>query len=432
MLLIYTHKITNRVSYIFELMIGDLLGLEYKLTSKKNQFNSFEGPKFSYTQNPLGDELFIEASTILFERGIEGHTLSSAEYEGNIVFFMALSKASALPFDPFAASFYFVSRYEEYLPYVKDKYSRFEASKSLAYEKGFLQKPVVNIWTNIVGSLLKKNFTRFRIPKKEFTFVPTIDLDAAWTFQAKGLVRSAGGYLKSIAQLNLKDIGLRTRVLAGMAKDPYDTYDLQLSLQAKYELKAIYFILFADYAHNDKNIHINSRKYHVLIKSLADYSEVGIHSSYGSSFEHGKLKIELDRLSGVLNHEITKCRQHYLRLNMPLTYRNFLDNGILEDYSMGFTAQQGFRAGISDSFYFYDLDLDTPTKLRVHPFAFSETLGTQGKPKARMEKILQIISEVKAVNGTLIGAWDNASLSSYHGRGNWRMNYEKIIKFALE
>ena len=40
-------------------------------------------------------------------------------------------------FDVFSASFYLVSRYEEYLPYVKDMYERFQAENSLAYKHNF-------------------------------------------------------------------------------------------------------------------------------------------------------------------------------------------------------------------------------------------------------------------------------------------------------
>jgi len=430
--LIYTHKITNRVRYIFQLLLQDQLGLEYKVTLKKGEFKSYSGPKFSYTSQPLDDELFIAASELLFERGIEGHALSFINFEENKAFFPSVNRASAFPFDPFAASFYLVSRYEEYLPYVKDKYSRFEASKSTAHDKGFLQKPLVNIWALKLGEVLKKHFRGLQIRERRFKFQPTIDINAAWVFQSKGLVRSVGGYLKTLPRFDVKDMWYRTRVLTKIVSDPYDTYRLQLTLHNKYELRPIYFVLFADYGQNDKNIHVNNRNYQILIKSLADYADVGIHSSFGSTFEHWRLKTEIDRLSDVLKREILKCRQHFLRLNIPLTYRNLINMGIREDYSMGFSAQQGFRAGIADPFYFYDLDLDAPTKLRVHPFAFSETVGTEGSDEERMKNIAEVIREVKAVNGTLTGAWDNASLSGYHRRGNWMSLYEKIIKFALE
>ncbi len=42
------------------------------------------------------------------------------------------------PFDIFAASFYLLSRYEEYLPHEKDMYGRYAHTNSLAFREHFL------------------------------------------------------------------------------------------------------------------------------------------------------------------------------------------------------------------------------------------------------------------------------------------------------
>ena len=66
-------------------------------------------------------------------------------FEDVPIFFIS-NNNSDLPFDPFAASFYLISRYEEYLPCVKDQHDRYPATNSLAYQEGFLQQPVVDKW----------------------------------------------------------------------------------------------------------------------------------------------------------------------------------------------------------------------------------------------------------------------------------------------
>ena len=43
--------------------------------------------------------------------------------------FFEQTENSALPFDVFAAGFYLLSRYEEYLPHIKDRFHRFPAKK---------------------------------------------------------------------------------------------------------------------------------------------------------------------------------------------------------------------------------------------------------------------------------------------------------------
>jgi hypothetical protein len=434
MLLIYTDKITNRIKYIFNLLLNDLLKVDYKLTSNKDEFKAFEDVKFSYAKHPIDNELFFGCVNLLFERGISNIDLTFIENEGHPAFFPVYQKESVLPFDPFAAGFYLVSRYEEYLPYRKDEYGRFSASESQAYQKNFLHKPMVNIWALIIGNKLKDRFPGFSFPGTKYQFTPTIDIDAAWAFKQKGFLRTTGGYLNALSNFHISTIFHRTRVLTGFEKDPFDTYDLQLELQKKYKLQTIYFMLFAEYGFNDKNIPIENRTFRTLIKSLADYAEVGIHPSYNSNFSTKKLKEEIERLSKVLNREVTKSRQHFLKIQLPYTYRNLINLDISDDYTMGFAAQPGFRAGICSTFNFYDLDMDSETKLRVHPFTLMDgTLRDYmniGAEQA-MQYIAPLIREVKAVNGTFISLWHNESLGNQGRWKNWHIVYEDMIKEAL-
>ena len=430
MLLIYTHKKTNRVKYIFKLIIGQILGLEYSITDNEEEYEAYEGPRFTYAHQKLKSGLFFSCLDLLFERGIEGQEITTLEFEGNPAFFQVYNIDSILPFDIFAASFYLVTRYEEYLPYVKDEHGRFQAKDSLAFQQGFLEKPLVNIWAQHIGEILTRHFPGLKVKERSFKFVPTIDINAAFAIRSKGLIRSVGGYIKDVGDLSFKNLIKRTRVIMGLLGDPIDTYAQQLELQKKYELQTIYFILFAEYGHNDKNISINNRKFQVLIKSLADYCRVGLHSSFSSIKDPDLLRIELERLSRVLNREITKIRQHFLVLNMPVTYRTMVNLDMHEDYSMGYVNQPGFRAGITDAFNFYDLDLDVETNLRIHPFSILN-LDPLSEPSP-MDKILQVVDEVKRVKGTLISMWSNEVLNqdihAPYGLGF----YERMIKEILE
>jgi hypothetical protein len=430
MLLIYTHKKTNRVRYIFKLIIGNILGLEYVVTDNREEYQAYEGPKMAYAHHKLDGGLFFSCLDLLFERGIEGQELNFVDFEGDPAFFRVYNKDSILPFDIFAASFYLVTRYEEYLPYVKDEHGRFQAKDSLAFQKGFLEKPIVNTWAQKIGKILTTHFPGLKLRERAFKFVPTIDINAAYAIRSKGLVRSVGGYVKAASEFNFNGMLLQTRVLLGLQDDPIDTYEEQLQLRKKYDLQTIYFILFAQYGHNDKNISFNNRRFQVLIKSLADYCKVGLHSSFSSIRDPGLLQIELERLSKVLNREITKVRQHFLVLNMPVTYRNMVNLDISEDYSMGYVNQPGFRAGIADAFNFYDLDLDVETNLRVHPFSILN-LDPIANPTP-MEKIRRIAEEVKKVDGTLISMWSNDVLTKDPDAPYGLGFYERMIKEIIE
>jgi hypothetical protein len=433
MVLICTERITNRIRYIFGLIFRDILRSEYELTTDRERFTGFQGVKFSYGKARIEDELFFASTSLLFERRIVHIDHSFVDHSGVPAFFPVYSKDSALTFDPFAVSFYMVTRYEEYLPFKKDEYGRFSAKESLAFNKNFLGKPVVNIWALEIARIISQHYPSFQFRKPEYRFIPTIDIDAAWSYKNKGFFRTAGGFLNSIIRGHGSEVLERARVLAGLREDPFDTYDFQLKIHRKYNLKPIYFILFAEYGLNDKNIPFRNLKFQSHIKMLADYAAIGIHPSYNSNFVPQKLKLEVQRLSKVLNREILKSRQHFLMVRLPTTYRNLINLDIVEDYSMGFAAQPGFRAGICSPFFFFDLELDVETKLKVFPFTYMEgTLRDYMKLSAAeaLEVVKPLIHEVKAVGGTFISIWHNESLSNTKRWEGWQQLYEDIILLA--
>lgn len=410
------------------------MGIDFTLTSDAAFFKKHEGPKLSYTHSPLGDELFFVSRNLLFETGICEQHISVFDYNNNKVFFAA-GKTSALPFDVFAASFYLVSRYEEYLPHIRDVHDRFSAENSLAFINGFLQKPVVNIWISWIKELIQKRYTTFIFPEKKYEFISTIDIDNAYAFREKGFTRSLGGYLKSASKLKISELIERSQVLLGLKKDPYDTYAFQLEIIKKYRFKSVYFFLLGDYGINDKNLPVESKKFQSLIKMLGDYAQIGIHPSYGSNKSKEQLKKEVERLTKVVHREVTKSRQHFLKLTLPETYRNLIDLDITDDYTMGFASQIGFRAGICSAFNFYDLDMELETNLKIHPFAVME--GTlkyymNVHREDALQKIKPLIDEVKAVNGDFISLWHNDTLSDQKLWLGWSSIYEEMVKYAVK
>ncbi|HVA99363.1 MAG TPA: hypothetical protein VNG53_10755, partial [Bacteroidia bacterium] len=181
-ILIYTHKITSRNKYIFNLFFHHILNVKHRITSDDGVFKEYSGAKFSYTLHPLNDELFFLSKHLLFETGIKEQTISVYDWEDSKIFFPT-GKNSAMPFDPFAAGFYLVSRYEEYLPHIRDKHNRFDAKESLAFQNNFLHKPLVNEWAKKVKHLISERFREFQFPETAYRFISTIDIDNAFAYR---------------------------------------------------------------------------------------------------------------------------------------------------------------------------------------------------------------------------------------------------------
>ena len=423
MLLVYTHKITPRLTYIFKHICTRILNIEVDFTAKVEDMIAHNGLKLSYTKQALGNELFIRSNDLLFNQGIDYIDINVVKWGEDPCFFQT-NVGSDIPCDFFAASFYLISRYEEYLPHVKDEFERFPAEESLAYQNRFLDKPVIDIWAYKFKKVLLEKFPSFEqeLIKEQriFKYIPTIDVDMAFKFKHKGFIRSIGGVLNDLARFHIQEIWHRFLVIFNLKKDPFDIYDHLISMQKKYKVSTIFFFLLSEYTTFDKNISARNINYKLLIKNVADYTIVGIHPSYFSMKNELKLKREKLIMEGIVNFPITKSRQHYLRIELPETYQNLVDLEIKEDYSMGYASQYGFRAGTCTPFYFYDLDFEIQSPLKVFPFAamdvaLKDYLNYTAKKSYNI--LLKLAEEVQKVDGTFITLFHNESIS---GTGSWR------------
>lgn len=434
-MLILVPKVTGRVMYVFDLMLRQLLGFEYDLTSDEEQFKTFEGPRLHYGSQRLGDEPYVKSVELLFERHIHEQSFRTVEFEGTVAPYAVYGQGNLMPFDVFAASFFLVSRYEEYLSQVRDQYGRFRAESTWMYENEMLQKPLVNIWAIALGQRLKTAYPGLPVKKPKFSFVPTYDVDAAWAYKHKGIYRTVGGFFKDLSAGDRERLSERHQVLRGKRKDPFDSFGFQLELQKEFNLKPIYFILCGEYDTNDKNISIRKPAFQSLIKRLGDYADVGIHPSFSSYLDSKKLQQEIKNLSEVLHRPLTKSRQHFLRMNLPRSYQKLIELDISDDYTMGFASQAGFRAGIADTFRFYDLENDMVTNLRVHPFALMD--GTMRDYlnldlEASLALAKQLVDEVKAVGGIFIYLTHNETLGGEQRWVGWPEMYRQLLEYITK
>lgn len=433
MLLIYAGKVTNRLGYTLNLIFGEMMGIEYSITTDREYFMAYNGAKFSYCKEMFGNEVFLRCADVLFQTTIEVLDLDYFEHNGVPYIFKTYSQASVCSYDVLAATFYFVSRYEEYLPFIKDEHSRFRAEDSLAYKKGFLQRPVVNIW---VEELKEKILSAYPdLPHKSgvFSFLNTIDVDSAFSYIGKGFLRTVGGLCKDFLKGNLALCRRRIGVLLGRDADPYDTFDYIVSTMEKYKVRTVFFVLFGYHGRFDKNISPYNRRFQELVKSLCDYAKVGIHPSYECLEEPEQINEQVKMLKSILHKPIHRSRFHYLRFRLPESYRNLIDNNIERDFSMGYSDEIGFRASICNSFNFYDLALDFETKLRVFPFACMDVAlknGLKLSPQEAFEKVEELVEEVRKVNGMFISVWHNESLSDEMEWKSWREVYEKTMELV--
>ncbi|AXT19198.1 hypothetical protein D7030_13755 [Flavobacteriaceae bacterium AU392] len=428
MLLVYTHKITPRLKYIFKQICTRILSIPVSFTSTVEDFIAHNSLKMSYSTQALGNEFFIRSNPILFEQGLSDVTFNVHHWEGTKCFFYNGDK-SIIPFDIFAASFYLLSRYEEYLPHVKDDYGRFSAKDSLAHKNEFLHQPVVDIWAYKFQSALQERFPDYKFKKRNYSIDPIIDVPMAYYFKQKGIMRTLGGVLGDIVRFKPKQLYYRFSVLLKFKKDPYDTFKWLINKQKQIKRKFSVFFLIGDYSTYDKNININKKEFVSLIKSINDYCRVGLKVSYFGLEDVEVLKKEKYNMESIINTSLEVSRHSFSKLNLPNAYRNLIDLEIKEDYTMGYVNEIGFRAGTCTPFLFYDMDYEIQTPLLINPYHLMDySLLKNISFLDKKETLQRIMNEVKRVNGTFTPIFHNYSLNDYQ---RWE-SFKELFTFILD
>lgn len=421
------------MEYITRFIGNEILQDGFQLTSDKNQYKSFSGFKLNYSSNSImEDELFIKPHSLLFETTITHQKIDCFEVEGNKAFFRT---SGDFPFDFFALGFYLLSRYEEYLPHSKDTYGRYAHVNSLAYKEGFLSYPLINIWLEKFKLLILKKYPAIKFREQRFQFIPTYDIDIAWSYHNKGWWRNSAGLIKSLFTGDFHMFSERIQVLRKRLKDPFDSYDWLNQLHEKFQLKPYYFFLLANRRGKyDKNISSSKKSMYELIRDHQMRYPLGIHPSWQSGDDRNELRKEIKQLAQITGREILSSRQHYIRLNLPDTYRILIGEGISFDFSMGYGSINGFRASVASPHYWYDLQNEKQTELLLYPFCYMEANSyyeQKYSPEQALEEMRHYYREVKSVNGYFFMIWHNSFLGTAGIYKGWREIYEQFLKETI-
>jgi hypothetical protein len=430
MLLLSTH-ITPRLQYAASFIGKEICNEPIQVTTDHQQFQQYSGIRINYTAEKMSGRVFnIRPHALLFEEGIREQDVQCTEIYKRKVFFP--TPDSDFPFDVFAATFYLIARYEEYLPHRKDFYGRYDHTESLAWREQFLDIPLVNYWLEDLKNALKKVFTDTFFYRRSFKFIPTYDIDIAWSYRHKGFVRNAGGAVRSILQNDWTGVKERVAVLRQKQRDPYDSYEWLDALHLYCRLRPYYFFLVAEQQQKyDKNIPPSKKPMQELIRYHSEKGIVGIHPSWQSSDDPRLLKQEIGWLEFITGETIVHSRQHFIRLNLPQTYRHLIAAGIQKDFSMGYGTVNGFRASVASSFYWYDLEKEETTSLMVFPFCFMDANAFYEEklaPHQALAALMRFYQVIKQVNGMMVTIWHNNFLGTAQLYKGWKEVYEIFLK----
>ena len=290
-------------------------------------------------------------------------------------------------------------------------------------------------------------------PQLECRFLPqgqpsTFDVDAARAIQGKSFPKQVSTFARALFA-DLKE----PRPLAHSAarsllnsfqngKDPFDQFELMRQINDSLGLRPKAFSLCGYGTSLDPGWPFRDARYARLWRDLDEWTQLGIHPSYFSSERPELFAQEHAFMSDILGREVRISRQHFLRFQLPSTFRYLEELGIEEDHSFGWTAKQGFRLGTARSMRWYDLEQERMSKLRlVPPHGMDITarrltgdLYRQNPQEARRQILSawqNLAKEARQSGSTARIIWHNSSLSWLDGWQAEAELYEQCLKMCL-
>lgn len=433
MINVFVNHLTPRIRYAFSLIFETLLKNEVAFFTNVNEYKHSVGFKINYSNNKELGGLYLQAHGLLNESNLHIHEPKVIHWEGEVAFYPVSD--SFIPFDLFAASFYLVTRYEEYLPAKRDSHNRYLATESFAFKNGFLEIALVNRWALKLAQIIEANDGKLKFCRTNFIYLPTIDVDNAWAFQNKGITRTIFSIFKDVLSGRFAQLKKRLKVIAHIEKDSYDNYDFLIAILEKFRFKPMFFFLLNEFGKYDRSLSYKNVNFRQLINMLAKSGKIGLHPSYASNKNKQILQKEINRFVDVTGKNVEQSRQHFLKIVMPDTYRKLISLGVKYDYSMGYASHPGFRASIATPYYFYDVAANKATEFEIVPFQVMDVTLQQYQrltPDGALNKIEKLMNETYNVGGTFVSLWHNESLSNEGKWEGWRNVYTEMTQMAFE
>ncbi len=433
-MLLYAHTITPRLSYIAQWLEEHYLNERLELTDSQERFCSYEGPRINYSVKQITEqECWIEPAGLLWEDKIQPQSIQVSTLDGSPVFFTG---SGQMGFDPLAASFYLITRYEEYLPGGKDPFGRFDHKQSLAFRNNFLDRPLIDEWMQALCGCLRTRYPSLKFKEQRFELLTTYDIDESYAYLFKPIWVQTAGIFRDLLRGRFSWIQERIRTLTGKQQDPYDAFAFLSELHASIHTTPLCFIhVAAKKGPRDKNLSPQHPEQKRLVQSLSRWAHIGLHPSWQTGDEPSLLRSEKESLEKIISHSVLQSRQHFIRFQLPSTYRQLIKSGITDDYSMGYGSINGFRASTARSFYWFDLEKNHCTPLRVHPFCYMEATSffeTQSSIELAENEWRSFEQAVRSVNGRMITIWHNTTLGTQKRFQGWRDRYAYWLREIID
>jgi len=333
--------------------------------------------------------------------------------------------------DIFGSIFFMLSRYEEAVVSDQDEHDRFPATASVAYRAGFLDRPVVNEYVELLWAMMKTLWPGLQRKARQFTVRASHDVDVPYNDAFRPLsdaLRRTGGDLlkRRDCSAALENLHRWYRVRRGyVALDRNNTFDFIMTESERRGLRSAFYFL-ADT--KDRPVHcrysLHGPAMVDLIRRIDHRShEIGLHTSFYTYQDPKRTADEADALRTALTEigvgqQIRGGRQHYLRWETPTTFQNWNAAGMEYDSTLGYADRAGFRCGTCWPYPVYDVFERRTLPLMEYPLVVMEAsvLSHRYMNKSGNAEAYDVFKRLKdtcrAYSGDYTLLWHNSELTT--------------------
>ena len=331
--------------------------------------------------------------------------------------------------------YWMLTRQEEVGRADTDRHGRFASTSSHAYQHGYLERPIVDEWLDVLGQVMKKTWPKIGHVSHSYSMRVSHDVDwpSRYGFtSAKILPRQIIGDF--ITTRNWTHMLKAPLIWAGthsklLRLDPFNTFDWIMEQSERYGLtSAFYFLCGRTDPNRDAHYDVDHPAIRALMRRIHERGhEIGLHPSYRTFRNKSALGAEAETLKRICDEEGIRQRgwggrMHILRWETPTTMLAWEEADMTYDSTLSYADRPGFRCGTCHEYPGFDPVEQRALSLRIRPLIVMEctvmaprymALGTG---QEALEKILQLKEACRGVKGCFTLLWHNSELETAEKR----------------
>jgi len=253
----------------------------------------------------------------------------------------------------------------------------------------------------------------------------SIDVDNPFYFLHRSVWDQGLSLANSLRKLQINQ-AIEKWMMAVKGKDPFQTYTL---LAEKFYGKDVIWFFLTKYGNLNSNTPWDASWASPVCSILKEAGhQIGLHPSYETLNDPELIFTEKNTLEAILKQPVQAARQHYLRTSFDIR-KQYLKLGILHDYSLALSNQNGFIGGMPEPFLWFDPETNQVSNLTLHPaVVMDRSLLSYQKlnPTEAVQVLYQMYAKQLHWGGTFCLLAHNETFSNF---GEWQDWSQMLFEF---